>query len=91
MDVQVIRLTENTAIVTLPGEMFVEHGLTIKNLSPFENRLVVELANHSCSYVPNRKAFRQGNVTRLKYPPVPGGGEMMVEACATDAQGTQGE
>src|SRR5207249_4423571 len=35
MEVQVFRLDRTTAIVTLPGEIFVELGLAIKRASPF--------------------------------------------------------
>lgn len=80
IDVQVFRLSNNTAIVTLPGEMFVEYGLTIKNFSPFENTIIVELANNLVSYVPNKKAFSQGGYevenSRLSL----GGGEILAEA-----------
>jgi len=80
LDVQVFRLGQNTAIVTLPSEMFVEHGLTIKNLSPFENTLVIELANNTCGYVPNRRAYPQGEYEVESATLAPGGAEMMVEA-----------
>jgi hypothetical protein len=81
LDVQVLRLSSRTAIVTLPGEMFVEHGSTIKNLSPFDNTFVVELANNSAiSYVPNKKAFSQGGYEVENSRLAPGGGEMLVEA-----------
>ena len=80
LDVQVFRLSNNTAIVTLPGEMFVEHGLTIKNFSPFENTIVVELANNAISYVPNKKAFPQGGYEVENSRLAPGGGEMLAEA-----------
>jgi hypothetical protein len=80
LDVQVFRLSDNTAIVALPGEMFVEHGLTIKNFSPFENTLVVELANNSIAYVPNKKAFPQGGYEVENSRVAPGGGELMAEA-----------
>ena len=80
LDVQVYRLSNNTAIVTLPGEMFVEHGLTIKNFSPFENTIVVELANNTISYVPNRRAFVQGGYEVENSRLAPGGGEMLAGA-----------
>ncbi len=80
LEVQVFRLTANTAIVTLPGEMFVEHGLSIKNNSPFENTIIVELANQSIAYVPNKKAFRQGGYEVENSRVASGGGEMLVEA-----------
>ena len=80
LDVQVFRLSNNTAIVTLPGEMFVEYGLTIKNFSPFNNTIIVELANNSVSYVPNRKAFSQGGYEVENSRLAPGGGEMLAAA-----------
>ncbi|MGQ9620680.1 MAG: hypothetical protein ACUVTX_06825 [Bacteroidales bacterium] len=80
LEVQVFRLSNNTAVVTLPGEMFVEHGLTIKNLSPFRNTIVVELANTSIAYVPNQKAFSQGGYEVENSRLAPGGGEMLVTA-----------
>lgn len=60
VDVQVLRLSRQTAIVALPGEMFVEHGLTVKNLSPFDNTLVMAYSNDRFSYWPNKLAFKQG-------------------------------
>jgi len=80
LDVQVFRLSNNTAIVTLPGEMFVEYGLTIKNFSPFDNTFVVELANNNISYIPNKKAFKQGGYEVEDSRLIPGGGEMLVSA-----------
>jgi neutral ceramidase len=81
LEVQAFRLSDKTAIVTLPGEMFVENGLTIKNLSPFENTIVIELANTNLiAYVPNRKAFLQGEYEVEYARLAPGGAEMLVEA-----------
>lgn len=80
LEVQVVRLTNNTALVTLPGEIFVELGQTIKNHSPFANTLVIELANHNVAYVPNKKAFAQGGYEVENSRLAPGGGELLVEA-----------
>ncbi len=81
LDVQAIRLSENTAIVTLPGEMFVEHGITIKNFSPFKNTIIVELSNNNeISYVPTKSAFKQGGYEVVNSRLAPGGGEMLVQA-----------
>jgi len=80
LDIQAFRLSNNTAIVTLPGEMFVEQGLTIKNLSPFDNTMVVELANVGCGYVPNRKAYLQEGYEIEQARLAPGGAEIMVQA-----------
>lgn len=78
-DVQVFRLSNNTAIVTFPGEMFIEHALTVKNMSPFDNTMVMELSNNSVGYVPNRKAFKQGGYEVENSRLSPGGGEMLVK------------
>jgi hypothetical protein len=80
LELQVVRFGEDTALVTLPGEMFVEHGLTIKNLSPFTNTLIVELANDDCGYVPNRKAYSQGEYEVEQAQLAPGGVEQLLEA-----------
>ena len=58
-EVQVIAIND-LAIVTLPGEMFVEIGLEIKRQSPFNYTFVVELANDYVGYVPTAKAFGEG-------------------------------
>jgi len=80
MEVQVFRLSEDVAIVTLPGEIFVELGLTIKEASPFETTLVIELANNSPAYVPTRQAFSDGDYEVVNSRVKPGGGEMLVDA-----------
>jgi hypothetical protein len=80
LDVQVFRLSNNTAIVTLPGEFFVEYGLMIKNLSPFDNTIIVEMANNGVNYVPTKKAFLQGGYEVENSRLAPGGGEMLAEA-----------
>lgn len=68
-----------TAIVTLPGEIFVEHGLAIKKNSPFANTMVIELANASVGYIPTRLAFTQGDYEAINSRLAPGWGEKMVE------------
>jgi neutral ceramidase len=80
IDVQVFRLSNETAIVTLPGEMFVEFALTIKNFSPFKNTIVVEMSNNGVAYVPHKKAFTQGGYEVENSRLAAGGGEMLAEA-----------
>ncbi len=80
LEVQAFRLSPNVAIVTLPGEVFVELGLAIKKASPFRTTLVVELANDIPSYIPTRKAFGEGSYEIVNSRVAPGGGELMVEA-----------
>lgn len=80
LNVQVFRLSNNTAVVTLPGEMFVEYGLTIKNFSPFANTIIIELTDNSINYVPNKLAYPQGGYEVENSRLAPGGGEMLTSA-----------
>ena len=80
LEVQVIGIGKDFAVVGLPGEVFVELGLAIKNSSPFKTTLVIELTNSHIAYVPTRKAFSQGSYETINSRLAPGGGEMMVEA-----------
>lgn len=80
-EVQAFRLGE-VGVVLLPGEIFVEHGLTIKLHSPARRTFVVELANGIVGYVPTREAFegggyeqRLGNNSKLS----PVAGELLTE------------
>jgi len=50
----------NTAWVGIPGELFVEIGLTIKAASPFPDTMVFGYTNDSVGYLPTRSAFPQG-------------------------------
>jgi hypothetical protein len=81
--VQAFRLGPELAIVTLPGEVFVEHGLAIKKASPFKTTLVIELANANPAYIPTRKAFAEGSYEIVNSRLAPGGGEQLVEAAVS--------
>ncbi len=76
---QAIRIGDDTALVSLPGEIFVELGLAIKKGSPFKNTFVIELANDSPAYVPTRQAMEQGGYEANNSLYAPGGGELLVE------------
>ena len=80
MEVQVFRISDDLAIVGLPGEVFVELGLAIKKGSPFKTTLVIELTNSHIAYVPTREAFSQGGYETINSRLAPGGGEQMVES-----------
>ena len=56
------------AIATNPGELFVEHGLTIKRRSPFRHTVVSELTNDLIMYQPTRQAFAQQGYETLVGP-----------------------
>ncbi len=77
LEVQAFRLDKDTAIVTLPGEVFVEFGLMIKASSPFMNTLVMELTNNDIAYIPTKKAFDEGSYEIVNSRVTPGSGEKM--------------
>jgi hypothetical protein len=78
-DIQAFRISDNIALVGLPGEVFVELGLAIKKASPFPITMVVELANDAPDYVPTRKAFVEGSYEVVNSRVQPGGGEKIAE------------
>ena len=78
-EVQAIRLDRDTAIVTLPHEIFVELGIAIKAASPFRTTIVVSLANDLDFYVPTRRAFEEGSYEITTCPLLPGCGELLVQ------------
>jgi len=80
LEVQVFRLSDEVAVVGLPGEVFVDLGLAIKKASPFATTLVVELCQDAPGYIPTRKAFVEGSYETVNSRIAPGGGERMVEA-----------
>ena len=79
VEVQVFRIDSQTAIVGLPGELFVELGLAIKKRSPFKNTIVMTVCNDKTSYIPTKKAFKEGSYEVTNSIIKPGGGEMLVE------------
>jgi len=79
VDVQVIALGDDVAWVALPGEIFVELGLAIKEASPFRCTIIAELANGAIGYIPAKKAFEQGNYEPVSARCAPGSGELLAE------------
>lgn len=79
VEVQVVALGTELAWVSLPGEIFVELGLTIKQDSPFKHTIIAELANGSIGYVPSRRAYPQGNYEVVSARCAEGSGELLVE------------
>jgi hypothetical protein len=78
-EVQVFRIDNETAIVGLPGELFVELGIDIKRKSPFKNTMVLTVCNNRISYIPTQKAFTEGSYEVINSIVKPGSGEMLVE------------
>jgi hypothetical protein len=80
LEVQVIALGQDLAIVCLPGEEFVDLGLSIKRASPFRTTLVVELCNCvETIYVPTRVAYAVGSYEVTNATLQPGSGEVLAE------------
>ena len=79
-EVDVVSLGRDLAWVGLPGEIFVELGMAIKHASPFHYTIVDELSSDSIHYVPDRKAFAEGNYEAINSLCAPGGGEDLVDA-----------
>jgi neutral ceramidase len=77
-EVQVLRIDAETAIVGLPGEIFVELGLSIKKRSPFKNTLIMSLCNEKMSYIPTEKAFTEGSYEVTNAIVKRGSGELLV-------------
>jgi hypothetical protein len=84
VEVHTICLGDDLAIVTLPGEVFVNLGLAIKQNSPFKNTIIIELANavETC-YIPTRAAYAGGSYEVTNSTVKPGSGEILVEAALT--------
>jgi len=80
-EVSVITFGDQMALVGFPGDAFVELGLGIKLNSPFRFTIVNEQSgNGTISYMPNKKAFPEGQyeVNSVRYSS--GGGEALVDA-----------
>jgi hypothetical protein len=84
VDVTVIAIGRDVAIVYLPGEVFVDLGLAIKQASPFRTTLVVELSNAvETIYIPHRAAYAGGSYEVTNSATLPGSGETLVETAVS--------
>jgi hypothetical protein len=80
VEINAICLGKELAIVSLPGEVFVDLGLAIKRGSPFRNTMVIELSNCvETFYVPTRAAFAGGGYETTNSTVEHGAGELLVE------------
>ena len=55
-----ISLGPHLALVVLPGEVFLEHGLAVRAGSPFRDTVVAAYNANTLQYVPTREAFPDG-------------------------------
>lgn len=60
IDLFALRLGQDVAIATIPGELFADYGLEIKAGSPFQYTFVAELTNGWVGYIPTLKAYEEG-------------------------------
>jgi hypothetical protein len=79
-EVQVIALGDQIAWVALPGEVFVELGMAIKSASPFPLTIAVELAHGPTTYIPDERAYPQGNYEVVSSRVSRGSGEKLVQS-----------
>ena len=80
VEVQVIALGQDVAIVCLSGEVFVDLGLAIKRASPFRNTMLVELSNCvEMIYIAPRVAYAVGSYEVTNSLVQPGAGELLAE------------
>jgi len=59
MEIQALRMND-AVLVAIPGEVFVDVGLNIKQSSPYPYTFIVEMANGATCYLPTSKAFEEG-------------------------------
>jgi len=59
-EIQCIRLRNDTVIITMPAEVFVEFGLELKRRLPYKNTIIFGLANDCIGYIPKLESFSQG-------------------------------
>jgi len=78
VEVQVVSIGKDVTFVSLPGEVFVELGISIKKASPFPYTMIIELANGSIGYIPNKSAYPEGNYEVVSARCAAGSGEMLV-------------
>ncbi len=81
-EVMVITVGDELAFVGMPGEMFVELGLAVKQNSPYQFTFLNALANGAIGYVANRKAMREGayGASYATTRSNPGSGEALVDS-----------
>jgi neutral ceramidase len=70
----------NTALLSLPGELFVTLGQRIKSSSPYDLTLLVGYANDYIGYIPSQQAYEEQGYEVRKTLLAPGAGEYLADA-----------
>lgn len=81
LQVQVVALDDDTALVATAGEPFVEIGLRVKERSPFKHTLFSGYSNLGGGYIPMEGAYALGGYEAEVTPYAPGAAEILVEGC----------
>lgn len=92
-ELSVARITSialgDLALVVLPGEVFVAHGLAIRAASPFAETIVAAYNDNTLQYIPTEAAFAEGAYEvdgGWRYVQ-PGEGERLVAAAIAELEG----
>ena len=80
VEIHVFKLDQDTAIVTMPSELFTEFGIDIKKRSPFANTMLIELSNADIAYLPTKQGFKEGDYEAINSRLIPGSGEIMIDS-----------
>ena len=79
VEVQVFALG-NILLVGMPGEVFTEIGMRIKEKSGYDRLFIYELTNGSpVDYVPTREAYEEGGYEAISSKLAPGSGEKIAD------------
>jgi neutral ceramidase len=79
-EAQYFQLSEEHGIAGLPGEIFVELGLRLKATAAARWMAIATQTNGNVGYVPDRKAYAQGNYEVVSARVAAGAGETLVDA-----------
>lgn len=60
IEITLLALGPELALIFIPGELFTEIGMAIKRMSPFRHTLVCGFSNGTVGYLPTRRAFELG-------------------------------
>jgi len=78
IELQAIKIG-SCALITFPGELFVEIGLKIKEKSPFQHTYIVGYANGYVGYLPTKQAFEEGGYETIASHFAPESEEIVIE------------
>ena len=78
-EVQVIRLSQDVAVVGLPGEIFVELGLRLKAEAGVAWLAIATQSNTALGYVPDSRAYAQRAYEVVSTRFAMGSGEKMID------------